>query len=77
MLEPVGDDKFAVRLGLRQVRDLSNKDGAEIVAASADRPFESVDDLWRRLPPRRRRSPRQTPLTGGEDHPAYLALWRR
>ena len=41
-------DKFAVRLGFRQVRGLSNKDGAEIVAARADRPFESVDDLWRR-----------------------------
>ncbi len=47
-LEPVEDDKFAVRLGFRQVRGLSNKDGAEIVAARADRPFESVDDLWRR-----------------------------
>jgi hypothetical protein len=32
----------------RQVRGLSNKDGAEIVATRADRPFESVDDLWRR-----------------------------
>jgi error-prone DNA polymerase len=30
------------------VRGLANKDGAEIVAARADRPFESVDDLWRR-----------------------------
>jgi error-prone DNA polymerase len=47
-LEPVDDDRFAVRLGFRQVRGLSNKDGAEIVAARADRPFESVDDLWRR-----------------------------
>ncbi len=47
-LEPLDDDKFAVRLGLRQVRGLANKDGAEIVAARADRPFESVDDLWRR-----------------------------
>jgi error-prone DNA polymerase len=47
-LEPVSDDKFAVRLGFRQVRGLANKDGAEIVAARADRPFESVDDLWRR-----------------------------
>jgi error-prone DNA polymerase len=47
-LEPIGDDSFAVRLGFRQVRGLANKDGAEIVAARADRPFESVDDLWRR-----------------------------
>lgn len=27
---------------------LANTDGAEIVAARADRPFESIDDLWRR-----------------------------
>jgi error-prone DNA polymerase len=47
-LEPIGDDMFAVRLGFRQVRGLANKDGAEIVAARADRSFESVDDLWRR-----------------------------
>jgi error-prone DNA polymerase len=47
-LEPIDDDKFAVRLGFRQVRGLANRDGAEIVAARADRPFESVDDLWRR-----------------------------
>jgi error-prone DNA polymerase len=47
-LEPVDEDKFAVRLGFRQVRGLANKDGAEIVAARADQPFESVDDLWRR-----------------------------
>lgn len=47
-LEPIDDDQFAVRLGFRQVRGLANKDGAEIVAARADRPFESVDDLWRR-----------------------------
>ena len=47
-LEPIGDDKFAVRLGFRQVRGLPNNDGAEIVAARADRPFEFVDDLWRR-----------------------------
>jgi error-prone DNA polymerase len=47
-LEPIGDDKFAVRLGFRQVRGLPNKDGAEIVASRADRLFESIDDLWRR-----------------------------
>jgi error-prone DNA polymerase len=47
-LEPIDNDKFAVRLGFRQVRGLSNKDGAEIVAARADQLFESVDDLWRR-----------------------------
>ncbi len=47
-LEPVNDHRFAVRLGLRQVRGLANKDGAEIVSVRADRPFNSVDDLWRR-----------------------------
>jgi error-prone DNA polymerase len=47
-LELVDDDRFAVRLGFRQVRGLSNNDAAEIVAARADQPFVSVDDLWRR-----------------------------
>ena len=41
-------DRFAVRLGLRMVRGLANADAAAIVAARADRPFVSVDDLWRR-----------------------------
>ncbi len=47
-LEPAADDTFAVRLGLRMVRSLANKDAAEILAARADEPFTSVDDLWRR-----------------------------
>ncbi|HYI29036.1 MAG TPA: error-prone DNA polymerase, partial [Bradyrhizobium sp.] len=47
-LEPVSDDNFAVRLGFRLTRGLSNKDGAEIVTSRGDQPFESVDDLWRR-----------------------------
>lgn len=47
-LEPIDDERFAVRLGLRMVRGLANKDGAAIVASRADAPFESVDDLWRR-----------------------------
>jgi error-prone DNA polymerase len=42
------DDKFAVRLGFRLARGLSNKDGAEIVTSRGNQPFESVDDLWRR-----------------------------
>jgi error-prone DNA polymerase len=41
-------NRFAMRLGLRQVRGLSNVDAAAIVLARADRPFASVDDLWRR-----------------------------
>ncbi|MBV9509352.1 MAG: error-prone DNA polymerase, partial [Caulobacteraceae bacterium] len=48
-LEPTDSpDRFAVRLGLRHVRGLSNVDAAKLVLARADRPFASVDDLWRR-----------------------------
>ena len=48
-LEPAGDeDRLAVRLGLRMVRGLANADAAAIIGARADRPFASVDDLWRR-----------------------------
>jgi error-prone DNA polymerase len=47
-LEPLGDERFAVRLELRMVRGLANKDGASLVTARGDTPFSSVDDLWRR-----------------------------
>ena len=48
-LEPTDvGDRFAVRLGLRMVRGLANADAARILAARADQPFVSVDDLWRR-----------------------------
>ncbi|MBZ0229147.1 MAG: error-prone DNA polymerase [Bauldia sp.] len=48
-LEPTDDDmRFAVRLGLRRVKGLANADAATITAARADRPFVSVDDLWKR-----------------------------
>ena len=48
-LEPTDrEDRFAVRLGLRMVHGLANAHAAAIVAARADRPFASVDDLWRR-----------------------------
>jgi error-prone DNA polymerase len=48
-LEPADDaGRFAVRLGMRMVRGLANIHGAAIAAARADRPFASVDDLWRR-----------------------------
>ncbi|RWH46668.1 MAG: DNA polymerase III subunit alpha, partial [Mesorhizobium sp.] len=48
-LEPTGDEgRFAVRLGLRMVRGLANIHAASIVAARGDRPFASIDDLWRR-----------------------------
>jgi error-prone DNA polymerase len=41
-------ERFAMRLGLRQVRGLANADAAKIVLARGERPFASVDDLWRR-----------------------------
>ncbi|NDW06298.1 error-prone DNA polymerase [Jiella pacifica] len=39
---------LAVRLGLRMVKGLANKDAGAIVAARAETPFSSVEDLWRR-----------------------------
>jgi error-prone DNA polymerase len=37
-----------LRLGLRMVKGLSNLHAARILAARAERPFESVEDVWRR-----------------------------
>jgi error-prone DNA polymerase len=47
-LEPTDDGRFAVRLGLRMVKGLANRDAARLVSERADQPFVSVDDLWRR-----------------------------
>jgi error-prone DNA polymerase len=48
-LQPTDDEGLsAVRLGMRMVKGLANIQAASIVAARADRPFLSVDDLWRR-----------------------------
>jgi len=48
-LEATEDDgSFAVRLGMRMVKGLANAQAARIVAARADRPFSSIEDLWRR-----------------------------
>ena len=48
-LEPTGDEsRFAVRLGLRMVKGLANAHAAALIAARADQPFASVEDLWRR-----------------------------
>ncbi|MDW9386692.1 DNA polymerase III subunit alpha [Sinorhizobium meliloti] len=48
-MEKVGNsDRFAVRLGMRVVKGLSEVDAARIVLARADEPFESADDMWRR-----------------------------
>jgi len=47
-LEPTGNRYLAVRLGLRQVRGLSNADGAAIAGARSTTLFDSVEDVWRR-----------------------------
>jgi error-prone DNA polymerase len=47
-LQPVDDEHFAVRLGLRMIRGLANKDGATVVATRGETPLSSVDDLWPR-----------------------------
>ncbi|ARQ62134.1 error-prone DNA polymerase 2 (plasmid) [Rhizobium sp. Kim5] len=46
--EVEGTERHAVRLGMRLVRGLATADAARIVAARADEPFASVDDMWRR-----------------------------
>ena len=47
-LESTTGRYLAVRLGLRQVRGLSNADGAAIVGARSTALFDSVEDVWRR-----------------------------
>ncbi|MCE7028222.1 error-prone DNA polymerase [Jiella avicenniae] len=42
------DRHLPVRLGLRMVKGLANRDAAAIVAARGETPFASVEDLWRR-----------------------------
>lgn len=46
--EEMGHNRNAVRLGMRLVKGLSNAHAAAIVACREDRPFVSIDDLWRR-----------------------------
>ncbi|MDR3516025.1 MAG: error-prone DNA polymerase [Azospirillaceae bacterium] len=48
-LEPADPEgPFAVRLGLRLVRGLGNGAAATLIAARADQPFRTIDELWRR-----------------------------
>ncbi|AZO82029.1 MULTISPECIES: error-prone DNA polymerase [unclassified Bosea (in: a-proteobacteria)] len=48
-LEQTDDEvRFAVRLGLRMVKGLSNAHAAAIITARAGLRFSSVEDLWRR-----------------------------
>src|SRR3978361_2503740 len=42
-LEAMGDDRFAVRLGMRMVKGLANADAGKILAGRAERPFADVD----------------------------------
>ncbi|HKT20264.1 MAG TPA: error-prone DNA polymerase, partial [Stellaceae bacterium] len=43
-----GSERHAVRLGLRMVKGLANKDGATLVAARGDKTYASVEELQRR-----------------------------
>ncbi|HEY0111791.1 MAG TPA: error-prone DNA polymerase [Allosphingosinicella sp.] len=45
---PDGEDLLPLRLGMRMVKGLSNLHAAQIVGARAERPFASVEDVWRR-----------------------------
>ena len=47
-LETAEDGRLAVRLGLRLVKGLANREASLMLAARADEPFASLDDLWRR-----------------------------
>jgi error-prone DNA polymerase len=48
-LEPTDEaGRFAVRLGLRLVKGLDNKETGKFLAAREEEPFASVDDFWRR-----------------------------
>ena len=47
-LEAAEGPYLAVRLGLRQVRGIANGHGAAIIAARAQAPFQSVEEVWQR-----------------------------
>src|SRR3954453_6876687 len=47
-LEPGDGRGHAVRLGLRMVRGLANRDAARIVAARGSQPYRSVEEIWKR-----------------------------
>jgi error-prone DNA polymerase len=47
-LEPTGGRFLAVRLGLRMVKGLSGADAGSLVDRRENRPYRSIDDLWRR-----------------------------
>jgi len=47
--EPLPDDRFAVRMGLRYVKELGKERGEQIVAARGEGPFRSVKDFMQRI----------------------------
>jgi error-prone DNA polymerase len=47
-LEQQNNGSYAVRLGFNMVKGLQNREAAQIVALREDRPYQSIDDIWRR-----------------------------
>ena len=47
-LEPTGGRYLAVRMGLRYAKELRNEDGAAIILARGDEPYDSVEEIQRR-----------------------------
>jgi error-prone DNA polymerase len=47
-LEPAGTQYMALRLGLRMVKGLANKDAATLIGGRGDTPFESIAELHQR-----------------------------
>jgi len=47
-LERKANGQFAVRLGFRMIKGMANAVAAHLVAARAEDPFTSIDDVWRR-----------------------------
>ena len=47
-LEPGPEGSWALRLGLRLVEGLRENDAERLIERRHDRPFENIDDLWRR-----------------------------
>lgn len=47
-LEKTKQNLSAVRIGFRQVKGLSNKDAAALIAARRDIVYTSIEDIWRR-----------------------------
>ena len=43
-----GEELLPLRLGMRVVKGLANEHAARILAARAERPFTSIEDVWRR-----------------------------